>query len=108
MGVGLEMALRVRNGGIARHPFTGTIRPGDFMRIILVDRRPRRSLRLFCTAFFLTFVSTSALADGRCEQLEALARQYAGVALTSAQEQMKRRMVSWYKQNCGSRRSSHN
>ncbi len=54
---------------------------------------------------FLTFAPNAARADERCQQLEALNHQYAGVALTSAQKQLKRQLVAWYKQNCGSRRA---
>jgi hypothetical protein len=35
-----------------------------------------------------------------CERLESLARQYAGVQLTSQQQQLKRRLVAWYNVNC--------
>ena len=40
----------------------------------------------------------------RCQQLEALNRQYAGVTLTSSQQQLKRQLVAWYRQNCHTRR----
>ena len=60
---------------------------------------------LLCVALFLTFAPNAARADERCQQLEALNNQYAGVALTSAQKQLKRQLVAWYKQNCGSRRA---
>jgi len=64
----------------------------------------RHSRRLVCAGLFLTFASTAALADERCQQLEALNRQYAGVTLTSTQQQLKRQLVAWYRQNCHSRR----
>ena len=60
---------------------------------------------LLCAVLFLTFAPDAARADERCQQLEALNHQYAGVALTSAQKQLKRQLVAWYKQNCGSRRA---
>ena len=41
-----------------------------------------------------------AIADERCQQLESLAQQYAGVELNPAQRQIKRRMVVWYENNC--------
>jgi hypothetical protein len=66
----------------------------------------RHSRRLLCAGLFLTFASTTgALADDRCQQLEALNRQYMGVSLTTAQQQIKRQLVSWYRQNCTSRRA---
>jgi len=44
--------------------------------------------------------SKPALSAENCERLEALASQYAGVELTSAQKQLKRKMVAWYATNC--------
>jgi hypothetical protein len=38
--------------------------------------------------------------------LENLARQYAGVELTSPQKQLKRKLVAWYYKNCGERRAA--
>jgi len=44
---------------------------------------------------------TGALSnESNCRQLEDLARQYAGVKLSSQQQQMKRRLVAWYNENC--------
>jgi hypothetical protein len=44
---------------------------------------------------------TAALSnDSNCRQLEDLARQYAGVKLSSYQQQIKRRLVAWYQDNC--------
>jgi hypothetical protein len=37
------------------------------------------------------------------ERLETLGNQYAGVELTSAQKQLKRKMVTWYSTHCGAR-----
>jgi hypothetical protein len=76
------------------------------MNTMFVDRAARLSRTVLATALMLGFASTAALADERCQQLEALARQYAGVTLTSAQQQMKRQMVAWYKQNCRTRRAA--
>jgi hypothetical protein len=59
-----------------------------------------------CTGLFLSIISTAAMADPRCQQLEALHRQYIGVTLTSEQQQLKRRLVAWYNANCRSRRAS--
>lgn len=64
----------------------------------------RHSRRALCAGLFLTIASTAAPADERCAQLEALNQQYAGVTLTSDQQQLKRRLVAWYKKNCGSMR----
>jgi hypothetical protein len=58
--------------------------------------------RAICAAFLLSLGSAAALAeDPRCEQLVALHRQYAGVALTSEQQSLKRKLVAWYGANCG-------
>ena len=55
----------------------------------------------------LTFaVAGTARADDRCQQLEALHRQYAGVALSSEQKRIKRQLVAWYNRNCKQRRAS--
>jgi hypothetical protein len=43
--------------------------------------------------------------ESNCRQLEDLARQYAGVQLTSQQQQIKRRLVGWYNDNCKRTRS---
>jgi hypothetical protein len=48
----------------------------------------------------LTFSPNAALSAENCQRLEVLANQYAGVELTSAQKQLKRRMVAWYSTNC--------
>jgi hypothetical protein len=45
-----------------------------------------RHSRRLCVALFLAVPSTAALADERCQQLEALNQQYAGVQLTSTQK----------------------
>jgi hypothetical protein len=64
------------------------------------------SRRLLCAGLFLSVASTAALADARCQQLETLNQQYAGVQLTSTQKQHKSQMVAWYKQNCRLTRSA--
>ena len=52
--------------------------------------------------------NTAALSnESNCRQLEALARQYAGVKLTSGQQQIKRRLVAWYNDNCKRTRNAH-
>jgi hypothetical protein len=45
--------------------------------------------------------------ESNCRQLEDLARQYAGVKLSSQQQQMKRRLVAWYNSNCKRTQSVH-
>jgi hypothetical protein len=45
------------------------------------------------------FVPTRSFADERCQQLEALRAQYAGVVLTADQEQLKIKLVAWYNVN---------
>ena len=55
---------------------------------------------------FALFAASPAFADEHCHQLEALSQQYAGVELTSAQKQIKRRMIVWYERNCRSSRSA--
>jgi hypothetical protein len=52
-----------------------------------------------------SLASTAAFADERCGQLVALNKQYAGVALTSEQKDIKVQLVAWYKTNCGRIRS---
>jgi hypothetical protein len=49
---------------------------------------------------FLLFSSSAAFSSDNCRRLEALAHQYAGVALTTEQKEMKRQMVAWYSVNC--------
>lgn len=46
---------------------------------------------------------TSVLADARCQQLEALHAQYAGVELTSEQKHLKQKLVAWYYGHCRGR-----
>jgi hypothetical protein len=66
-----------------------------------------RHVRAIIAAGLLITVSgTGAASNENCQRLEALAREYAGVQLTSAQQQLKRRMVAWYKKNCERTRSA--
>lgn len=54
----------------------------------------------------LIATSTAALSnESNCRYLESLARQYAGVQLTSYQQQVKRKLVAWYNDNCKRTRS---
>ena len=63
---------------------------------------PQSALRpaflLSITLFSLA--STAAFADERCAQLVALNKQYAGVALTREQKEIKVQLVAWYRANC--------
>ena len=61
----------------------------------------RRLAPILCMGILLSFASTAAVADERCAQLVALNKQYAGVALTSEQKDIKLQLVAWYKANCG-------
>ena len=49
---------------------------------------------------FATSGSAALGNESNCRRLEDLARQYAGVALTSDQKQLKRKLVAWYNDNC--------
>jgi hypothetical protein len=61
------------------------------------------SAALAVVAVLGAFVPTKSLADGRCQQLEALKVQYAGVQLTADQQQLKRTLVAWYYGHCAGR-----
>jgi hypothetical protein len=52
---------------------------------------------------FVGFIPALSLADERCQQLEALHAQYAGIELTSYQKVLKRKLVAWYHEHCGGR-----
>jgi hypothetical protein len=73
------------------------------MRLVLM-----RPLVLVVAVSTLTAMSgTGALSnESNCRRLEDLARQYAGVQLTSYQQNLKRKMVAWYKDNCRPTRSA--
>jgi hypothetical protein len=73
------------------------------MRLVLI-----RSLVLVVAVSALTAMGgTGALSnESNCRRLEDLARQYAGVQLTSYQQNLKRKMVAWYKDNCRPTRSA--
>jgi hypothetical protein len=66
----------------------------------------RHSRTALTAGLFLTITSTGALSNEKCQQLENLARQYAGVELTGPQKQLKRKLVAWYYKNCGERRAA--
>jgi len=60
----------------------------------------RQSRAVLSAGLILAFSSNAALSAENCQRLEALANQYAGVELTSAQQQLKRKLVAWYARNC--------
>jgi hypothetical protein len=66
-----------------------------------------RLLRPLLAASLLVAASGSAaFSNENCRRLEELARQYAGVQLTSSQQQLKRKLVAWYNSNCRGTRSA--
>ncbi len=66
----------------------------------------RYCLGALCAGLFLSLTSTASMADYRCQQLEELHKQYIGVSLTTDQQALKRKLVSWYNANCKMRRAS--
>jgi hypothetical protein len=61
-------------------------------------------IRLFAFSVLIgSTLSTSTFANDNCERLESLAREYAGVELTSYQKQIKVKLVAWYGKNCRGR-----
>jgi hypothetical protein len=68
----------------------------------------RSAILVIAAGVLIAISSTGALSnESNCRQLEGLARQYAGVRLTSEQQQIKRRLVAWYNDNCRRKRSVH-
>jgi hypothetical protein len=61
----------------------------------------RQSLAVLSAGLLLALSSHAALSEENCQRLENLADQYAGVELTTAQKQIKRKLVAWYSTNCG-------
>lgn len=68
-------------------------------------RQSSRQFAFILPIGILCSLSASAFADEHCAQLVALNRQYAGVALTREQKEIKVQLVAWYKANCGRSRS---
>jgi len=63
--------------------------------------RARLQLGVALSAGLILAVNCNvASATENCERLEALSYQYASVELTSAQKQIKRKLVAWYTENC--------
>jgi hypothetical protein len=73
------------------------------MRLVLL----RPAIVMIAASLLVATSGTSALSNENCRRLEALARQYAGVKLTSEQQQLKRRLTAWYNENCKRTRSAH-
>jgi len=64
-------------------------------------------LPMIVAGLMIATSGTGALSnESNCRQLEDLARQYAGVQLTSYQQQIKRKLVAWYNDNCKRTRSA--
>ena len=61
---------------------------------------------LAAALLFSIYTASPVFADERCQRLETLAQQYAGVGLTSSQQLIKPRMVVWYEHNCRTNRSA--
>jgi hypothetical protein len=60
---------------------------------MMILHATRRLAPFICIGILLSFASTAAFADERCAQLVALNKQYAGVALTSEQKDIKVQLV---------------
>jgi hypothetical protein len=60
----------------------------------------RQSCAVLSAGLLLALSLNAASSAESCQQLEALANQYAGVELTSTQKQFKRKMVVWYSTHC--------
>ena len=61
----------------------------------------RLAIVVMAAGLSVALSGTAALSnESNCRQLEDLARQYAGVKLSSHQQQIKRRLVAWYNDNC--------
>ncbi len=67
--------------------------------------RLAKRLAILAIAAGLPTIASGTSAWSNCRQLEDLARQYAGVTLTSEQQRIKRRLVAWYNDNCKRTRS---
>src|SRR3954453_9721627 len=67
---------------------------------VMIRHPSRRRAFLLSIGILFSLASTAAFADERCGQLVALNRQYAGVALTREQKDIKVQLVAWYRANC--------
>jgi hypothetical protein len=66
----------------------------------------RMTVAVMAAGLLVATSGTVALSnEGSCRRLEDLARQYAGVQLTSEQKRLKRKLVAWYNDNCKRTRS---
>jgi hypothetical protein len=65
------------------------------------------AILVIAVATIIATSGTSALSnESNCRRLEVLASEYAGVRLTSQQQQLKRRLLAWYNSNCKQTRSA--
>ncbi len=65
------------------------------------------TILVIATSTVIAMSGTSALGnESNCRRLEVLAVEYAGVRLTSQQQQLKRRLLAWYNRNCKWTRSA--
>jgi hypothetical protein len=61
----------------------------------------RTTIAVMAAGLLLALSGTAATSnESNCRRLEDLARQYAGVKLTADQQQLKRKLVAWYNDNC--------
>ena len=67
----------------------------------MIRQSSLRSACVLSIGVLLSLASSAASADERCAQLVALNKQYAGVALTREQKEIKVQLVAWYRANCG-------
>lgn len=65
--------------------------------------RPLFAALLAISVTSVAALPSSSLADERCQELESLHAQYAGVKLTPKQERLKRKLVAWYYGHCRGR-----
>jgi hypothetical protein len=85
--------------GVWRTPISSS--NGRSMMTMTRNLTMRAVVILVAAGLLAAASGTGALSnEGNCRRLEGLARQYAGVQLTSSQQQLKRRMVAWYSGNC--------
>jgi hypothetical protein len=71
----------------------------------MIRQSSLRPAFVLSVGILFSLASTATFADERCGQLVALNKQYAGVALTSEQKDIKVQLVAWYRANCGRIRS---
>ena len=80
--------------------------PTERAAIDEITKPPISGLSVVLASVFILGLAPGAFADNRCQQLEALNAQYAGVPLTADQQRLKRRLVAWYIGHCGGQRAN--